>query len=148
MRLIRKWWLLSWVKKDCAAHSESQSTEFVLHNRITISQSAFVLWLAKKSIHRFSWILRERKKDNAKKLNRRINEYNSIIAGCAKENYLGVKEGNAGQAWIFTLPLGDDFIASFWYKTILENTYVKAIILAVITLITTYYVGRFLGIHP
>lgn len=154
-RLIRKWWLLRELRKDCNGHVMTLDVGALQCNaKYVVAREALVLHVAKKSLTRFSWILWWRKKEDSVKLKKRINDYNSIFDSCIREDLVIIeKEGvlkdqktgeilnPAGRPFFRTTDLGDDYISQFFYKTFLDNAYAKAIIIGLITAIITTFVG-------
>jgi len=122
IRLIKKWWILRHLKKDCIGHTIQQIPQFALNNQIFVSKDAVIEGLAKNSVRRFSWIPYWRAKDNPKKLSKRIQEYASIIAFCiGTDKFIKQKIRSDGMVVIRTTSLGDDFTMSTLLETILSK---------------------------
>lgn len=155
-RLIRKWWLLRELRKDCKGHNILLSVEALLHNiKHSVSRPDLLSYIGKKSIERFSWILLWRKKENQLKLKKRIDEYNSIYDESINEGLIHVEAPNTLQEngqilnppqrpFFRTTDRGDKYISQFWYRAIFGNAYAKAIITALVIAIAGFYLKQIL----
>lgn len=103
IRFIKRWWLLKNLRKATLLHTSFNSVEnLAMGKKVLLAQHFLIVGaekypgLAYKSLHRFSWILWYRRKDNPEKLKRRIQEYNDILEVCRKEGYIEIKQTEKG----------------------------------------------------
>jgi len=115
IRFIKKWWLLRNLRKAISLHTNFSTIEsLAMGKMVLLSQPFFIKGtddypgLVYKSLHRFSWILWWRKKDNPKKLKKRIQEYNEIFEVCVKESYIEMRSTEKGSMPSTATPLADE----------------------------------------
>lgn len=120
MRFIKKWWLLRHLRRAISLHTNFTPIEkLAMGNKVLLSQQFFIVGteqypgLAHKSLHRFSWILWCRKKDNPERLKKLIHEYNDIFEVCVKEDYIEMRQTEKGLMPSTATPLADE-ISGIW----------------------------------
>lgn len=145
-RTIKKWWLLQQLYKAISFHSGKESIETLAQGkRVLMTQNFFILGkeeypgIAQKSVKRFSKILWWRRKDNPKKLKKRIDEYNALFEACIDEGYIKVKETDSGTPMPTTTHLADGIHGWFGLLQALLSKYYFAWTLIIIPLLLGAY---------
>ncbi len=95
---IKMWWLLRHFGKQITTHTLEQTREYISSGGVILSTQTFFIdgtdaWpgLARKALKRFSPILWWRRKDNQKKIKKKIAEHNDIFDSCVKEKYISLQ---------------------------------------------------------
>jgi hypothetical protein len=112
--LVKKWWFLRQVDKNIRLHTLKSSLEDIAKGgRVLLGREFLIVGtdeypgIARKSLRRLSWILWWRRRENTKKLKKRIAEHNDIFDSCLRDHYLEYKE-TMGGPMVAKGPLYDD----------------------------------------
>ena len=139
MRLIKKWWFLRQLHKDCLGHVANQPYETIKRGQdIGVSDEAFITYLANKSLKRLWLILLWRLRKNPKKLNKRTREYYALTTSCIDKKYITPFSRN-NQRFVKVSPLGEDFLGFFPLLQKLLSEYYLAWTILIIPLLVGIY---------